>query len=1619
MGCTMRGWMIPLFGMLAWLYTTLPSLAMDAPDGPRFTHYQVDTSKPMAEACLVFSRSLDAKQSQQYGDYLKIIPEARPALRVEDKRLCLSGLAFATPYDITILKGLPGADGGRGKEGARVTVDLGNRKAKVSFTGNGAFILPRRTTGTIGLESINVEEVWLTIHRLGERMMVPDLQSLIKLTDNQLYAHALQQLIRQHTTPVWSGVMKVKKEHNQRVFTTLPFSDLVQERQAGAYLITAQDAKRAKRIPMQGDSGGEDDYDYDDYEDAATQWVVDTDIGLSLLKGRDGLHLYTRSLLSGAPLAQLSLSLLAVNNEELGRVTTDSNGAARFDPGLLRGARGLTPAMVVARSPEGDFTLLDLKRPAFDLSDRGVAGRAHPGEVDAFLYSDRGIYRPGETVHLTALTRNPAVIGLAAQSLTLITRRPNGSEFRRVLSEASGEGAHVLDLALPATAARGLWQVTALLPGHDQPVGQLSFDVQDFVPQRLKVLASLPEPPLQVGDKVAVAVDGVFLYGAPASGLKGEGELVAKVDSKPFDAFKEYLFGRYDEVLPTVKIPLTLADTDAKGHTRAEGQLLLPREFSKPLKAEITVRLVEPGGRTTHTLLEKAILSKKPLVGIRPLFSGGQVREQEKAQFHVALVSPNGEALNRAKVKFALYEEKRNHHWFYRDERWQVQTVREDRLLEQGTVDVAAGKPGQVAAALDWGRYRLEVVDPETAGQGSYAFQVGWGGTGNADVPDRAEVLANKPRYQPGEKARIKITPPAPGPVQVVVATDRVWESHALVAGEGGITLEIPVNSEWGAGAYVLVTSFRPMNKGKARDPVRAMGVVWLGIDPDGHALQVAMTPPELFRPNQRLEVPVKVTGGAGEKVYLTLAAVDEGILQLTRFKSPDPLDHFMGKRRLAVEVRDDYGRLLDGGQGPLGEIRSGGDSPGGAGLPVVPVTSVALFSGLVATDENGEALVPLDIPDFNGKLRLMAVAHSRSRVGAAEGEVTVRHPLVGEVSLPRFLAPGDLGRLTLLVQNMDAPSGEVRVRLAAEGAVTLPEGFHKTWTLSPQDRMIETVAIQAREQSGIGKVVLQLTGEDGFALERSWSIAVRSPYRPVTVEESSVHKGGESWTLPTAHLGDYENEGVRVAVHYGLQKEMDVPGMLQSLALYPFGCTEQLTSRALALLYHGDSGLLAAVGSQMNLQGRAATQEILNQILERQDADGSIGLYRAGDGGVGHYLAGYVVDMLRLAAERGFFVPETALKSAYHWLRESSSQYTNQEYSTYLLYALSRVGEANSGELRYLHDNRLDKLPTALDRAALGAALYQVGDVARSVNAFNRAVAHMDKRKEGGEFYSSALQEWGAILALALESRQERVATAALAGVARHIKPASQLNTHEKGWLLRAASSMAAGEPMHVALNGQESGVAGKGTLSFVLTEWAGANFVNKGKGELWRTVAITGVPLKSPPPVENGLSIDRKLFSLSGELVDPAMVGQNQRFIVSLRGRLKEGSHRHLVLVDMLPAGWEIEGVVSRDDEGRSVYPFLPKLTILAAREVRDDRFVASFDMMRRDQWNGGEEEGNDGKKPASPPLEPNEFHLAYTVRAVTPGRFFLPPPMVEDMYRATVFGRGKVGLAVVAQP
>jgi len=1570
-----------------------PRPAAEAIEGFALLRLETDTSGSRPRACFLFSERLVDDGSVRYEDYVEIDGAADVSAVAEGSRLCIDGLRFDRDYRVRLKAGLPGRSGVRLERLEDATVSFGDKPPFAAFAGDG-IILPRDDADGLGIQTVNIDDLTIRVRRVGDRILARRAAVAGGAAAEGDYSYIPDfEDGRDVGVVVHEETISIDAEPNALTTTVYPLGAALSGVRAGAYFVEIEDASKTA----------------DRYDPArAWRWVLYTDIALTTYQAADGLLVVARSLSTAKTLSGVRLDLVAENNDVLATETTDGGGTVRFPSPLLNGAGPDRPRMLMAYGEGADFAMLDLRRAALDLSDRGVAGRPAAPDFDGYLYTDRGVYRPGERVFLTGLVRDASARAIDDRPGTLVVTRPNGTEAARIRVPGLDLGGFTLPYDIPKSAPRGTWRLEFLLDGAG-PVGAADVAVEDFAPQQLEVtLAADEEAPLAPGDTRLIRTDVRFLYGAPGRGLAVEGEARLRLDPNPFPELGGFRFGPADSGFDQRFLKLRDALADGEGRAVLELTIEDGLASAAPLRADVVVAALEPGGRAVRESVRIPIRAAPRYVGVRLADGGDRVAIDAPAVLDVVLVDRGGAPL-QGDVEWRLVEEDYWFDWYRENGRWRWRRVFRDVAVADGAVRTDADGRAVIERRLKYGSYRLVARDKETGAESALRFSVGWRShSEGAASPDEAALTAPASPHAAGSDARLFLDPPYAGEATIVVANERIRRVFNLTVPEDGREIAIPTDPEWGAGVYVLATVVTPRSPADRPVPRRAMGVAYVPFDVSGRTLAVDLGAPALSRPRETLTLPVRIEGAASQRVRMTVSAVDEGILRLTKFASPDPVGWYFGKKRLAVEVKDDYARLLDPNLGA--PLRSGGDQIGGEGLTVVPEQSVALFSGLVQTDPEGRASISFDVPDFNGELRIMASAWTADALGAAATPLTVRDPVPARLNLPRFLAPGDEVVATASVDNVEGEAGTYAVRVSAAGVAEADADLE--FSLREGERSDAAVIVTGGEP-GVGEASLSVEGPDGFSVSRSYPIQSRSAHLPVRRVTTRAVAPGEATSF-----GDDLVAGLRPGATARLTvsplKDIAPEALMASLSAYPYGCTEQLVSTASPLLY---SEALAGFAEAPGRDARARVQEAVNQILDRQTADGAFGLWRPGDRGASAWLAPYVVEFLERAKASGRVAPDAALDLAYRPLEElkNPNAYVYVGYQTtvsegawtddttralrrrtaaYALYVLAKAGRADLSDLRYAHDAWLAETKSPLAHAYLGAALARLGDNARARSAFEGARARLGA-EVSGDYYQSALRDAAGAAALAIEAGADDVAEDFLAAMSRAMKDPERMNTQEKAYVLRAGAAMLerSGEIRVEALGARLSGTTV--ALDLGANEFsAGASLVNRGRGPAYATVSIVGDPLDPPSAASFGFAVGKRIYRTDGSLADPASLSRNDRLIVAVSISPGDRREHPAILTDLLPPGFEIEATLGPDDGARDgedgPYAFLGALARPAMSEARDDRFVAAIDIR----------------------AEP--VTLAYLVRVTKAGSFALPGAVVEDMYRPGVFGRSAAGRA-----
>ncbi|MGH6994084.1 MAG: alpha-2-macroglobulin family protein [Stellaceae bacterium] len=1304
--------------------------------GFRLLDYSVDSDAVSPRACFQFSEDLPPRTD--FSHFVAVEGQSKPALSATDKQLCVEGLKHGERYQVTLRAGLPSTVHESLAKSAAFTIFVRDRKPFVRFSGK-AYVLPRTGQQGIPVLSVNTNAVKLTVYHIGDRNLLDTV--LGYEFQRNLSRYQTQNLANERGVKVWSGELNVEQKLNTEVTTAFPIDKALGALKAGVYAMTATPANLVT----------------DDYSALATQWFIVSDLGLTAYSKHDGVDVFIHSLASAEPLVGVEVRLIARDNEALAKGKTDTNGFLHFAAGFTRGEGGSAPAAIVANTTgkASDYAFLSLKTPGFDLSDRGVGGRPAPAGLDAFVYTERGVYRRGETVHVTSLLRDGLGVAAPSVPLTLVMQRPDGVDYRRALVQDEGLGGRSWNVPIVSSAMSGTWRVQAYTDPKRPPIGETTFMVEDYVPDRIAFDLTSPATAIARDTPAEVSVDGHFLYGAPASDLELDGSVTVTA-AKERPGFPGYAFGLADDEVTATRQELKdLPATDAAGKASFPVKLDKVPATTRPLEAQITVSMAESGGRAVEKKLTLPVKPDAAMIGVKPAFSGRALADGANADFDVAMVAPDGSELAHKGLRYELLRVETSYQWYRENGQWQFEPIKRTERVADGIIDAAADKPARLSLPVKWGRYRLEVSTAEPNGAvTSLSFDAGFYAEASADTPDLLDLALDKKDYKPGDTMYVAVTARSAGRLTLNVFTDRLVASKTYDVKAGLAHALLTVGRDWGTGAYIVATLRRPLDAPAQRMPGRAIGVKWFSIDRSAHELPVTMHLPATLRPNSKLNVPLHLARlKAGEEARVVVAAVDVGILNLTNYKPPAPDDYYLGQRQLGTDIRDLYGELINGMLGAQGRIRSGGDE--GAQLTGSPPAQapLALYSGIVKVAADGNAQVSFDIPAFSGTVRVMAVAWSKDRLGKAVGDVVVRDPVVLTATLPRFLRTGDHGAMTLVLDNVEGAAGDYDIALSTEGTVKI-DGDKRTLKLAAKQRAQESVPVTA-SASGTGTIDVSVKGPSGFALDRAYTLDVRPATQILTRRTVRTLAPGETLTLNRDMFADLTPGTGRVALSVAISSALDAATLVSALDTYSYTCSEQVTSTAMAMLYAKDLAGAARDGFTGDIDKRL--NDAIAVLLSRQGANGSFGLWSVG--GEDIWLDAYVTDFLTRARERGFKVPAQGFTLALDRLRNYAGSAPDPDKNggrdlAYALYVLARNGAAPIGDLRYIADVKLNKLTTPIAKAQVAAALAMLGDKKRASAVFRAALKAIAPKPElddvGRADFGSALRDSAALVTLA-----------------------------------------------------------------------------------------------------------------------------------------------------------------------------------------------------------------------------------------------------------------------------
>ncbi|HDZ8878896.1 alpha-2-macroglobulin family protein [Aeromonas dhakensis] len=1489
-------------------------------------------------------------------------------------------------YEVSLKAGL-------GPSPQRWTLKTRPLEAGASFTASG-MVLPLRDELRLPISAVNVDEVNIDFFRVDAEYLP---RFLAEYRPGAGMGNWELEQITNRAKRVFSGRYALELDANRRETRLINVKE-PQLAEAGVYF--------AVMSPL-------GNYDWR----KETTYFAVSDMGLSARRYRDQLEVFVSSLASADPLKDVQLSLLDEKGNRLQVQTTDPQGHRRFDQ--VQGAR------LLLAEQGNHLAVLRLDGAALDLSTFDLGTQPWQAQ-QLYLFSGRDLYRPGERLDSEILLKGQDGQLLPGMAVELEVKQPDGQllEQKRLLPDSLG-AAHY-GLRLPDDAPLGRWTINLKTSAGSR--FEWPFLVEEFLPERLKLqLGKGPDGDVTDLDAaLTLPLQGDYLYGAPASATKAKAEVKISRATMPFTQWQEFTLGDVllaEQAKDLEPLNITL---DAQG----QGTFLLADELDGvralgPLEVAYRVSLSEPGGRAVNrSRTQYGWPAGSQWPALKADFVADRVEGGKPLPFQILNLDAQGQPVAGA-VKVRLINEYRDYYWHYADgEGWKYEFNSQPYLEQEQTLQLDGKGPTPLTLQLAAGWYRLEVENSQ-GHQSSLRVEIGsyaWGGGGEQARPDKIAITLDKRAYQAGDKAKVTLVAPRPGKGLLLVEDGdglRWWQRIEL-KGEGGDAkdargeFEIPVSPEWqrhdlhiSAQIAAPDSASKPAGKQQGQS-LRSVGLVPLTLDREARRLPLTLSAPDKAVPLTRLEVTATSTPNSQGRVVL--AAVDRGVLNISDYQPLDPFEIFFGRKRFAQDLFDNYGQVIPPQDGKLARLNYGGDraplKKGGALESRVEIA--ALWSGEVSFDESGKAVIPLDLPNFNGELALMALAWNEQQVGEAERAVKVVAPLVAEIGWPRFGARGDETRALVQLRNMSGEDQTLSLAWTLNGGLKANGELPRTLALKNGEEQWLTLPLTVTGASGVASLQLAASGK-GFAISRDWYLPLRSPWPAETRQRYQMLAPGQQMSFAPAELAGLDRSNLQGLLSLSGTPPWDPAAQWQALADYPYACLEQTLSRAWPYLLTTADERAAwrkpAAGKKA--ASEADVQRALLQRLQRlQLPSGGFGLWD-GRSDEEQWLTAYAADYLLARKEAGDAVPEAMLNQALNRLQSyltdnqygerwsSAPEHSRLAYQAYSAYVLARVGKAPLATLRLIWEQQADHARSGLPLLHLSLALSAMGDEQNAAKALSRALA----TERGDDYlgdYGSQLRDGALELSLL---RQHKLAAerwpALSAKVADTLAHRQWLSTQERLALLRLARFDPAVDWQARMTSSLGSGsLSGSAPLQQGAPEALAASVVtNEGKGSLYVQRTLVGYPEKAPTRLSQGISVTRSWFNSDGQRFDPAKVKVGDLVVVRLNVS-SESAVPDALLVEMVPAGFELENPalgnsIKLEDlsiEGKPAWQSEWN-DYLKHQEFRDDRYTAALDLS-----------------------EGSNQQLVYLMRAVTPGRYQVPPTQVEDMYRPEIRAVGE---------
>lgn len=1330
------------------------------------------------------------------------------------------------------------------------------------------------------------------------------------------------------------------------------------------------------------------------------------------------LWIAVNNILDTKPVAKAQVTIYNFQLQPIGKGETNGEGLVEITP------KGV-PFIAVAEADKQKAYVRVVDGEEQSVSRFDVEGKDIQKGLKGFVYGERGVWRPGDTLHISFMLEDREKRIPDKHPVALEIYNPRGQFYTKMISTQGTNGFYTFAVPTQADDPTGLWNAYVKVGGTAFHKG---LRIETIKPNRLKITLALPTI-LQASSKdVYAPLTSSWLTGATASRLKAKVEMSLSKVNTQFKNYGQYLFNNPATDFTTVRADVFNGVLDGEGRAGVNIQLPVATGAPGMLNATLTTRVFEPGGDASIYSQTVPFSPFTSYVGINLNQPKGKYIETDKDHvFDIVTVNDQGQPVNRSNLEYKIYRISWSWWWENGEESFGTYINNSSITpVASGNLQTTGGKTSFKFRINypDWGRYLVYVKDRESGhatGGTVYIDWPDWRGRSNKTDPSGIKMLAfslDKDSYEIGETATAIIPAAAGGRALVSLENgSTVLQQQWLeVSDQGDTKLTFKITPEMAPNVYLHISLLQPHAQTVNDLPIRMYGIAPVFVTNRQTILQPQIKMPEVLRPETDFNV--TASEKSGKPMTYTLAIVDDGLLDLTNFKTPDPWNEFYAREALGIRTWDMYDDVLGASGGRYSSLFStGGDaSLKPADAKANRFKPVVKFIGPFYLAKGKQQTHTLKLPMYVGSVRAMVVAGQDGAYGNAEKTAFVRTPLMLLSTLPRVLSTQEEITVPVNVFAMENQVKNVTVSLEASGAgVQITGNRQQSLTFDQPGDQLAYFTLKTGSKTGKATIHLTASG-NGQQTKETIEIEVRNPNPVVTLRNSQWIEAGQEAELSYTLAGS-SSANNQVQLEVSRIPSVDISRRFDFLYNYQHHCTEQLTSKALPLLFVSQ---FKAVDEQEAEKIKANVQEAIRQIYARQLPNGGF-VYWPGNAVADEWITSYTGMFLTLAQEKGYAVHPNVLNkwkrfqraAAQNWRmpQEASNWqiWQSELQQAFRLYTLALAGAPEYGAM-----NRMKEQPGLSIQAKwrLAAAYALTGKMKPAGELVYNAETTVIPYSSMNLIYGSSDRDEAMILETLILMKRDRDALQQAKKVSQNLAQENWFSTQSTAFALMAMGRLA--EQLSGTLdftwnwNGKQQPAVKSAKAVFekeiATSPKSGTVSVkNKGKGAL-SVDLITRTQLLNDtlPAIADNIRLDVKYTDMAGSPISVEDIRQGTDFMsaVTLSNISGTSDYSNLALTHIIPSGWEIynermivpEVSSSSTNEANVPESSAGKYTY---KDIRDDRVLTYFDLRR------GESK-------------------TFTVRlqATYAGNFILPAIQCEAMYDAAVQARTKAGRTTVSR-